>query len=211
MILYLNTYLFVVHTIHEYILLIILVQYFSTYRNELVPLCGTYINKVIKMNKEEIRDYLLSRDLKASDVMRRSGGLIGLNQASGWVRKLRKGEDLSNPVLVMLWKIALEKAAAYSSDVVVKEKVVAQSDIDVPLKEEVEDVVIPKKEKEKVMGGKYVGDIEVRLIKKDSERVSWWIGSDISLYKSNEGRFTLQEVDNYKGINLGVLFKKYFG
>jgi hypothetical protein len=161
------------------------------------------------MNKEEIREYLLSRDLRASDVMRRSGGLIGLNQASGWVRKLRKGEDLSNPVLVMLWKIALEKAAAYSSDVVVEEVVVAQIDIDVLLKEEVEEVVIPKNEK--VIVGKYVGDIEVRLIKKDSERVSWWIGADIRLYKSNEGRFTLQEVDNYKGIGLSVLFKKYFG
>lgn len=201
--------------------MIILVPYFSTYINELVHLYGTYINRVIKMNKEEIRDYLLSRDLRASDVMRRSGGLIGLNQASGWVRKLRRGDDLSNPVLVMLWKIALEKSAAYSSgfrveEVSVKEEVpkmevIQQSDIDVPLKEEVEEVVIAKKEKEKVMGGKYVGDIEVRLIKKDSERVSWWIGSDIRLYKSNEGKFTLQEVDNYKGINLGVLFKKYFG
>jgi hypothetical protein len=166
------------------------------------------------MNKEEIREYLLSRDLRASDVMRRSGGLIGLNQASGWVRKLRKGEDLSNPVFVMLWKIALEKAAAYSSDVVVEEEV-PNMEVMQPIepltafKEKVDEVVISKKEK--VIGGKYVGDIEVRLIKKDSERVSWWIGADIRLYKSNEGRFTLQEVDNYKGINLGVLFKKYFG
>ena len=61
------------------------------------------------MKKEEIREYLGSGDLKASEIVKFSGGLIGLNQASGWVRKLRMGEDLSNPVLVMMWKILVER------------------------------------------------------------------------------------------------------
>jgi hypothetical protein len=65
--------------------------------------------------------------------------------------------------------------------------------------------------KEVKKGGRYFNGVEVRLIKKDSERVSWWIGADSMLYKSNEGVFTLQEVENYKGIGLSVLFKKYFG
>lgn len=61
------------------------------------------------MKKEEIIEYLGSGDLKASEIVKFSGGLIGLNQASGWVRKLRRGEDLSNPVLVMMWKILVER------------------------------------------------------------------------------------------------------
>ena len=157
------------------------------------------------MNKEEIREYLLSRDLRASDVVRRSGGLIGLNQASGWVRKLRRGEDLSNPVLVMLWKIGMEKGVVYNSGVDIEDKVVEElpnKEVDaVPVKESVLWVK---------SGLKYVNGIEVRLIKKDSERVSWWIGEDKRLYKSNEGRFSIQEVDNYKGISFEILFNKYF-
>lgn len=159
------------------------------------------------MNKEEIREYLLSRDLKASDVVRRSGGLIGLNQASGWVRKLRRGEDLSNPVLVMLWKIGMEKGVVYNSGVDVEDKAVEEV-------REKEVKVIPTEKKVNELGVKngikYVDGIEVRLIKKDSERVSWWIGEDKRLYKSNEGRFSIQEVDNYKGISFEALFNKYF-
>jgi hypothetical protein len=150
------------------------------------------------MNKQEIRDYLLSRDLRASTVVRGSSGLIGLNQASGWVRRLRKGEDLSNPVLVMLWKIALEGVVVNDFVVKVEEGKVVEKASESAVKE-------VKK------GGRYFNGVEVRLIKKDSERVSWWIGADSMLYKSNEGVFTLQEVENYKGIGLSVLFKKYFG
>lgn len=58
------------------------------------------------MKKEEIRAYLLSRDLMAMDLVRRSEGLIGLNQASGLVNKLRKGIDLSNTALTMVFVIA---------------------------------------------------------------------------------------------------------
>lgn len=61
------------------------------------------------MKKNEIMEYLLSSDLRARDVVKFSNGLIGLNQASGWVRKLRRGEELSNPVMVMLWKICVER------------------------------------------------------------------------------------------------------
>lgn len=57
------------------------------------------------MKKEEIRDYLLSRDLRAMDLVRRSEGLIGLNQASGLVNKLRKGIGLSNTSLTMMYVI----------------------------------------------------------------------------------------------------------
>jgi hypothetical protein len=173
------------------------------------------------MNKQDVKEYLLSRDLRASAVVRGSSSLIGLNQASGWVRKLRKGEDLSNPVLVMLWKIALEKEVAYSSgfkveEISVKEEMPKMEVIQpieplVAFKEKVKEVVIPKKEVFKSGSERYFNGIEVRLIKKDSERVSWWIGADSMLYKSNEGVFTLQEVENYKGIGLSVLFKKYFG
>ena len=167
------------------------------------------------MNKEEIRDYLLSRDLRASDVVKRSGGLIGLNQASGWVRKLRRGEDLSNPVLVMLWKIGIERNGVYDVPDIEKDevdKVVESLSPKFP-KKEVKEVTIEKKvENLGVKSGiKYVDGIEVRLIKKDSERVSWWIGEDERLYKNNEGRFSMQEVDNYKGIKLSTLFNKYFG
>ena len=163
------------------------------------------------MNKEEIRQYLLSRDLRASDVVKRSGGLIGLNQASGWVRKLRRGEDLSNPVLVMLWKIGIERNGVYDVPEIKKDEV-----------DKVVESLSPKFAKKGVTtekrndnlgvksGIKYVDGIELRLIKKDSERVSWWIGDDERLYKNNEGRFSMQEVDNYKGIKLSTLFNKYF-
>lgn len=58
------------------------------------------------MKKEEIREYLLSRDLRAMDLVRRSEGLIGLNQASGLVNKLRKGVSLSNTSLTMMFLLA---------------------------------------------------------------------------------------------------------
>lgn len=57
------------------------------------------------MKKEDIREYLLSRDLRAMDLVRRSEGLIGLNQASGLVNKLRKGIGLSNTSLTMMFII----------------------------------------------------------------------------------------------------------
>ena len=58
------------------------------------------------MKKEDIREYLLSRDLRAMDLVRRSEGLIGLNQASGLVNKLRKGIGLSNTSLTMMFLLA---------------------------------------------------------------------------------------------------------
>ena len=46
-----------------------------------------------------------------------------MNQARGWVRKLRRGEDLSNPVLVMLWKIGIERNGVYDVPEIKKDEV----------------------------------------------------------------------------------------
>lgn len=78
------------------------------------------------MKKEEIREYLLSRDLKAMDLVRMSFGLIGLNQASGWIRKLKRGDELSNPVLVMIVSICELKDIEERDKVVPDRRVVAK-------------------------------------------------------------------------------------
>jgi hypothetical protein len=72
-----------------------------------------------------------SGNLKASEIVKFGGGLIGLNQASGWVRKLKRGEDLSNPVLVMLWKILIERnSVGFKPDVTVPERRVVAKWVD---------------------------------------------------------------------------------
>jgi hypothetical protein len=94
-----------------------------------------------------IRAYLGEMGIKGMDIVRYSRGMVGLNQASAWVRKLKRGEDFSSPVLLMLYyMVSYERLVDRICELPDKEaimknvrsfpyEVVEQSDIDVPLKD----------------------------------------------------------------------------
>jgi len=98
-----------------------------------------------------IRAYLGEMGVKGMDIVRYSRGMVGLNQASAWVRKLKRGEDLSSPVLLMLYYMVsyerlLERIGELPEGKMDKEGImgevrsfpdgeVEQSDIDVPLRD----------------------------------------------------------------------------
>lgn len=67
------------------------------------------------MNQKEVLTLIANAGIKPSDIVKVSQSLVSLNQASQWLSADKHNRKLSNPVIVMLYLIAISPPQKHQS------------------------------------------------------------------------------------------------